>query len=265
MKRSFLAALAASGIAMPAVAQEYGDCVIEPFLVVEIGSPVEGVVERIEASRGTFVREGDPIAWLDSSLEHETVRLAEARAASRTGIDIAVARVELEQKEAARAREAIERNIGTQVDLDIAEAELLTAELELVQAEENQMLTGLERDRAQVVLDRRTVRSPIDGIILRRLIGPGEFAHSQAQLAQIAQMHPLHVDVFLPIEIFNEVRVGQVATVLPAEPIGGSYEATIDAIDQVFDAASDTFGVRLKLPNEDFSLPAGVDCAISLP
>ena len=35
-----------------------------------------------------------------------------------------------------------------------------------------------------------------------------------------------------------------------------------EVVDAVFDAASDTFGVRLELPNTDCRLPAGIKCKI---
>ena len=248
-----------------AAAQEpVHDCVIEPFMVVEVGSAVEGIIVEIDAQRGAQVKKGDVIARLDASVEEETMRIAEAIAKSTIDIEVAVARRDLVLKEVERARQLAKRKVGTQSDLDIAEAELKTAELEVLRAEENHRMNQMERDRAAATYERRVVRSPIDGILLRRLIGPGEFIHSQAQVAQIANVDPLHVDVFLPTSLYNEVRVGQMATVRPNEPIGGVYEAEIKAIDQVFDAASDTFGVRLELPNPDHSLPGGVDCSLSL-
>lgn len=260
----FCLALVAATPVFAQTAVEYGDCLIEPEMVVEIGSGVEGIVERIDAERGRFVRKGEEIAWLDASVERETLRLAEAQAASDVAIHIAEARTELMEKEANRARELEQRKVATQSQLDIALAELKTAQLQVEQAREQKILAGVERDRARQVLERRTIRAPIDGIILRRLIGPGEFIHSQAQVAQIASIDPLYVDVFLPTEIFNKVHIGQVATVLPDAPIGGSYDAEIMAIDQVFDAASDTFGIRLELPNPGKHLPGGVDCRLLL-
>jgi hypothetical protein len=49
---------------------------------------------------------------------------------------------------------------------------------------------------------------------------------------------------------------------MPEEPIGGVYEASVTVVDRVFDAASSTFGVRLDLPNLNFTLPAGLRCRI---
>ena len=263
MKRLAIAA-AVLASATPAAAQEIHDCIIEPFMVVEIGAPVEGVIETVEAERGMVVRKGDVIATLEASVERETLRLAEQQAGSTIAIEIAKARADLALKQAERARQLVARNAGTQADLDIAEAQLKTSLLEVAGAEEAHVLDQLERDRAEALLERRVVRSPIDGILLRRLIGPGEYVDSQTQVAQIADVDPLYVDVFLPTRLYSAVKVGESAIVAPGEPIGGSYRAEIKAIDQVFDAASDTFGMRLQLPNPDRALPAGVDCSLRL-
>ena len=254
-------------VATPSAAQDAEDyiCLIEPAMVVALGAPVEGIIETINAVRGAQVRKGDVIAELESGVEQETVRIAEARANSTYGVDIAEARVDLAEKQFERADSLVKRKAGTKADRDIAEADLTAARLELLQARENAVTAEMEASRARAALERRRIRAPIDGIMLRRLIGPGEFAHSQAQIVQLASVDPLYVDVFLPTSLYNEVSVGQKAIVKPMEPIGGTYEATIDAIDQVFDAASDTFGVRLELPNPGAKLPGGVDCTLILP
>jgi hypothetical protein len=39
-------------------------------------------------------------------------------------------------------------------------------------------------------------------------------------------------------------------------------KAKVAVVDQVFDAASGTIGVRLELPNPDLRLPAGIHCRV---
>jgi len=243
-------------------AQERYDCVIEPFLVVEIGSTDEGVIAEIDAQRGAAVTKGQIIARLESSVEEATLRMAETNATSHVEEDIARARVSLMQSSYNRDATLAAKKLTAQSELEVAQSELEVAKLELVRAEQNHNLAVLDRDRARAQLERRIIRSPVDGIILRRLIGPGEYVYSQAQIAQIATIDPLFIDVFLPSDHYNNISLGQVATVRPAAPIGGIYEAVVTSIDQVFDAASDTFGVRLELRNPGNKLPAGVDCEI---
>lgn len=78
----------------------------------------------------------------------------------------------------------------------------------------------------------------------------------------VARIDELNVEVYLPLAQYGEVAIGQTAIVEPAEPIGGAYSATVIVVDRVLDAASATFGVRLRLPNLDRSLPAGVRCTV---
>jgi hypothetical protein len=50
--------------------------------------------------------------------------------------------------------------------------------------------------------------------------------------------------------------------VIPEQPIGGRYSATVKVVDRVIDAASGTFGVRLELPNRQRAIPAGARCRV---
>ena len=64
----------------------------------------------------------------------------------------------------------------------------------------------------------------------------------------------------LPVSAFGKIRHGQRALVMPEAPVGGRYPARVEIVDQVFDAASGTFGVRLTLPNPERRIPAGLKC-----
>ncbi len=62
----FLTILAVGlALSRPAYAQEF-DCVIEPAIVVELASPVGGLIGEIDVSRGDAVSKGQQIARLES-------------------------------------------------------------------------------------------------------------------------------------------------------------------------------------------------------
>lgn len=50
-------ALLAPGLVAPAAAAEF-DCLIEPAQVVEVRSPVVGLLEQVHVRRGTGIRQG---------------------------------------------------------------------------------------------------------------------------------------------------------------------------------------------------------------
>ena len=63
----------------------------------------------------------------------------------------------------------------------------------------------------------------------------------------------------------DAIRAGLIATVRPSDPVGGEYRAAVEIVDTVFDARSGTFGVRLKLPNPEHRIPAGLRCEVDFP
>jgi multidrug efflux pump subunit AcrA (membrane-fusion protein) len=120
----------------------------------------------------------------------------------------------------------------------------------------------MELENARTLLERRTIRSPVDGVIVELTMRPGEFAHKQSPIMTIAQVDPLNVEVFVPITKYGTIKTGMMGEVIPEEPVGGKYLADVKIVDRVFDTASSTFGVRLALSNPDFALPAGLKCRV---
>ena len=82
---------------------------------------------------------------------------------------------------------------------------------------------------------------------------------------KIAQIDPLNVEVFAPVELLGRIETGMVAKVQPMAPVGGSHPAKVKIVDRVVDAASGTFGVRLEIPNPEYRLPAGLRCKVIFP
>ena len=66
----------------------------------------------------------------------------------------------------------------------------------------------------------------------------------------------------MPVSQYETVQPGMPAKVTPELPIGGIYDAEVAVVDNVFDAASRTFRVRLVLSNADYALPAGLRCTV---
>jgi multidrug efflux pump subunit AcrA (membrane-fusion protein) len=123
-------------------------------------------------------------------------------------------------------------------------------------------LKSLELARAEAGLELKTIRSPDDGVVTERALSGGEYVNQESHILTIARLSELRVETYLPVALYGQVAEGDIATVEPEPPIGGSYKAKVAVVDHVFDAASGTFGVRLLLPNPDLRLPAGMRCKV---
>ena len=149
--------------------------------------------------------------------------------------------------------------------LDEAKVEETIARLDLESAKFRREVAKVELALAEARLDRRTITSSINGIVTEVTKVPGEYIHEQTPLLALAQIDELNVEVFVPVVHYGRIKRDQKAIVEPVAPIGGRYEAVVDVVDRVFDAASGTFGVKLRLDNADGTLPAGIRCTVRFP
>jgi len=267
-RRSATLLLFTIAISIPAAAQDKKpeaagfECLIQPKMVLKLGTPVPGLISELLVDRGAILKKGDVVARIESSVEAATVSLAKAKAENDSAVRSSATKVEFQRRKEERTKQLRRTDAISVATADEAETAARVAEMELEEAKVNLQLAQLELARASELLRQRTIRSPIDGVVVARMLGPGEYAFDQAQLVTISQVDPLNVEVFVPLSQFRKVRAGMVAEIYPEEPIGGHYTATVTIVDHVFDAASGTIGIRLELPNPDYALPAGLRCRV---
>ncbi len=243
------------------------ECLIEPNQTVEVRSSVEGVIEKVLVKRGDRVRAGQLLVQLESSVERSAVETARYRAEAGGRLAAAKNRFDYASKKQTRSQELHAQNFVSAQVRDEADAEKRISESELRDAQENSELARLEYRQAQDLLNRRMLRSPFNGVVMDRMLNPGDLAEAgtgRKPILKLAQVEPLRVEVVLPIAAYGKLKSGDSAAVTP-EGLGGSYSAKVSVIDSVFDSASGTFGARLELPNTSGKLPAGIRCRVDFP
>lgn len=238
------------------------DCVLEPSMKLKLATPVAGVLRSVDADRGDSVKIGQPVARLESAIEEANVDLAAARAASEATVEGKRTRLEFLRRKSVRHSDLFKRGAGTEATRDEAETDMRFAAQELREAESNQRIAGLEHARAVELLKQRTIVSPIDGVVVERQLGRGEYAYEQAPIMTVAQLDPLFVEVYVPVALYGSIAIGDRAIVRPELPKAVDREAVVSVIDPVFDARSGTFGVRLLMKNADRRTPAGMRCKL---
>ncbi|MGV6818005.1 MAG: efflux RND transporter periplasmic adaptor subunit [Thiotrichales bacterium] len=259
MKNIFTTLLTALLLLPLVSAAESLPCLLEPSEVVDLGSPVTGVIESILVERGDSVNEDQVVAKLTGTVERRTIDLASLRAADAAEVQSAIAAKEHARREKNRALLLFEKSLVSKqfVDKAITEAEL--AEHKLEQARTNQQQSEIELKLAKAKLDQRIIRSPISGVVTERYAAPGQRIQEKP-IMQIVKLHPLKVELVVPAEHFGGLKVGDKMQITPELVDLKARDATVSIVDQVIDAASNTFRVTLELPNTDYSIPAGARC-----
>jgi RND family efflux transporter MFP subunit len=261
----FLGAALAALVTLPAraAAAEF-DCMIEARQTIEIRSSVEAVIESVKVERGSVVSKGQVLVTLQAGPERAALALAEERAQNVGDIKLAEAKLDIAGKKLKRAEELYGQKFVSANALDEARADFRLASEELLRARENQRLAALEALRAKEVLDMRTIRSPVTGVVVEVMRRPGEFGAITFKdpIMKLAEIDPLYVQAILPASMYGKLSRGQRAVVTPEAAVGGRYPTSITVVDPVIDAASGTIGVRMELRNRKGRIPAGARCKV---
>lgn len=240
------------------------DCIVEPSQMVELGTGVPGVIDKLHFEKNDFVTQGDIVAELDSRVELATLELANARASIDTSLNLRRRNADFGLRTQKRNQKLFKDSTISAQDMDKVKTETYIAQLQAQQEEDNKRIAELEAVRAQQAFNQRIVRAPISGVIMERYKSAGEYVEAEA-VFRIANLDPLHVELIVPIEHLGQIERGMKAEVaLDIESqIDQSHVAVVKSVDRVADAASGTFGVLLSMPNSGLRIPSGIRCSLT--
>jgi RND family efflux transporter MFP subunit len=259
LRHAALASCLALAVALPAGAAQPLGCLIEAERIADVGSPVIGVVERVEVERGDRVVKGQVLAVLRAPVERATLNVAASRAQSNAEVQAAQASANFNRERLVRAEDLFRQQFISQQALDQARAEFDMADQKLALVREQRALSRQERDVAAAQVSQRVIRSPIDGVVAERYASAGERVDDKP-LLRVAKVDPLRVQLVVPVSMYLQVEQGGYASVVPELPGARPMSARVTMVDKVIDPASNTFRVHLELPNPNAALPAGLRC-----
>jgi RND family efflux transporter MFP subunit len=238
------------------------DCIIEPFEIVEVSSPVDGVISKVRVDRNDSVKQGQVLVDLEAKVEKAMVAYGRGRTKMQGQIKAKQASLALAKRRLKRAKELIGNKAISLQEMDEAETTVELAQAELQKAKEEKKLTKLELQRYIASLNLRMIHSPITGVVMERFKNAGESVEREPIL-KLAQIDPLRVESIAPASMYGQIKAGMNAIVTPEYPNDISYSAKVTIVDSVIDSASGTFGIRLELPNSDNKIPGGLKCSVN--
>ena len=235
-------------------------CLIEAQSVVKLSSQAQGVLAKVSVRRGDIVRRGQVVATLESSVEEALLRGAQVKAASDAVVRGKASELSGAERKLARQRTLALSQTASKQTLELAETEVAVLKSQLSQAELDMKLAAVDVERLTATIERRKLVSPVDGVVASVDHYPGEYADSNTVVATLLEVEPLRIELYLPLEAYQMVQVGQKAHIRPIGPIEGAFEAQVTTKDRQIDAASNLFQIQLTLPNPGLEIPAGLRC-----
>lgn len=214
---------------------------------IEISPRFIGVVKWIGVKKGDVVTNGQVVVLLDDS-EHRA-RLAQAEGA------VAVAKANLKKAELwyERVNQLAATNIESRQAQDDARQALEAARAALQEAEGARQL-------AQTYLDWCTIRSPIDGVVLERLVDPNELVVPQSfggargpstAFLAVADPKDLQVEIDVNEADLSKIFLNQRCRVSPEAYPDKTYAGYVAEIAPEADRAKGTLQIKVQIVNPD--------------
>ena len=240
----------------------YGEYVgrIRAQQFVEIRARVEGYLERMLFTEGTYIKKGQTLFVIDPKLYRARVNKAKAQ------LNKAKAQALKAQRDLERIRPLYEQNAASQLDLDNAIASYESAAADVVVCE-------ADLTQAEMTLGYTTVQSPVSGYISERNvdIGPLVGPSGKSLLATVVKSDTVRVDFSMTALDYlrskaRNVNLGQKDTTRKWNPYitvtlaDGSqypYRGLVDFADPQVDPQTGTFSVRAEMANPDHILLPG--------
>jgi len=232
---------------------------LEPRRTMSVGAQVSGPVAEVKVEAGDRVEEGDLLARIDptsfrAELEEAEARVRKAKAVAKES-----------NRELERQQKIYNRGLSSRHDLEIAQRDAGRdqAEVEAAQAAEK---------RARVDLGYTRITAPMDGVVLKRNVHPGETVIANLRppvLFRLASsLGRLDAVAGVPEARVGQVSKGDTVTVsipaLPERELQGEV-VRVAQVPEDPEAEEVRFPVRVRVANEDGRLRPGMKARVMLP
>ncbi|MDY7539466.1 efflux RND transporter periplasmic adaptor subunit [Undibacterium sp. RTI2.1] len=230
---------------------------LNPVALISVGSQVSGTVVELNADFNDRVKKGQVLLKLDPTIFNAQIKQSEATLASaESSKRLAVANLDRNQKLV-----SLSYISGASLDQLKREVEVADANIKLARA---------QLDRVQADFNNSVIRSPIDGVIIKRTIDMGQTVAASFQtpnLFQIARdLTKMQIDTNVSEADVGSLKDGQAARfVVDAYP-----DREFDASLRQFRLAANvqqnvvTYNVVLDVDNKDELLKPGMTAQVRL-
>lgn len=209
--------------------------VLYPSKLVNVGSQVSGLIDKIYLQLGDEVKQGDLIAQIDNLAQQNTLKEAQASLKSINAEFVAKqAQIKVSRSEFNRIQKMLLDGSSSQSEYDTAESILAVylAELEQLKAEKEKSIIVV--DSAKLDLGYTTISSPIDGTVVYVSVEEGQTVNinqGTPSIIELAQLDVMTIKAQVSEADIINVRSGQETYFSILGATGKRFPAKVRAIE----------------------------------
>lgn len=251
------------GTAIAARAETF-ESFTEPSRRIDVAPAETGVVGEVSVREGDAVTKGQVLASLDKEVLLIAKEIAQASVEATGRKDAARAEMELRKTRLDKIRELRSSGHASSEESHRAELDHTAARGTHQSLDEQAKVDKLEVRKIDAMIERRLVRSPIDGIVTHIHYDQGEYVTPIAPtIVTIVQLHPLRAVFNVPQAAARTLKADAMIELHYPES-EASVAGKVEFIAPVIDADSGTVRVKVLIDNPDHAQLAGRRCTLSI-
>jgi membrane fusion protein (multidrug efflux system) len=222
-----------------------GSGAVEQLTTVQLTAQLDAQVLEVPVKEGDLVKKGDLLVRCDDRLIEATIR------ANLDYVEASKIKIRDQTRQVDRYTALQNKKMGTAVDLE-------KSEMGLADAREALAKNTLSLRQAEIDLEHVKMKSPIDGIVLERLVNPGEWTRPGQLVLKLGSLNTVLMAPKLTEDKMHSVELGLPAeTSFPAFP-GAVFRGKVFKIDPNIDPLTRTFTAYVEINNPDLRLKPGL-------
>lgn len=237
----------------------------EPYRTIQVATTDMGIVREVLIHEGETVEADQPLVKLDEELVKASQGIAQQNLASRGALNSAEAELRLNSSRVEKFDALVRSGHARTEELERARMEKDVATARVLIAQEALSVRQRELERTQIELERRTVRSPLNGVVTKIHREVGEFvAPSDPVVVTIVQLDPLLATFSLKPAQASQLRAGRSVQV-QFSSVEQPVKAEVELVSPITDARSGTVRVKVRIPNSQGTCRSGDRCTLLIP
>lgn len=258
---------------------------LNPVVSVQVGSQVSGQIKEMLVDFNSPVKAGQLIARIDPETFQLRVRQAEADLEA-TRAAFAVQRAEVARSAASladalrdfeRKKLLVEKNFisaaerdKAQTTYDVARASAQVAEAQARNSEAVVRQRQSQLAQAKVELERTSIRSPVDGIVVKRSVDTGQTVAASLQAPELfviaKNLTDMQVEASIDEADVGRIHLGQKAGFTVDAFPGRAFEGSVVQVRKAAQVVSNvvTYTVIISATNPDLLLLPGMTANVRI-
>jgi RND family efflux transporter MFP subunit len=180
----------------------------------------------------------------------------EKEAVAKSQLDEIYAKLKVDEN---TYQQALDAKKIAETEIKAAKSQLEAANAQIMMATSQTSAMDAQLDAAHINLEDAILMSPIEGVVLEKVVQSGEITNAGYPIVAIGEINKVWAEIGVTDDVINKLHKGQAAKIY-IYGLNAYFDGAIDEINAVSDIKTRTFPVKILIDNAQNKLKPGMIC-----